>query len=147
MVVGLFPLQVTVTVMERVETIHNDKLYYFTFYPANRPHNVKMIPLELQGPREMARMLAQRVKRLRLDRGWTQQEIAERAGLALETYRHFERTGHISLERLLKLAAILDARAGFDQLFVLPPARSLSDLEQQAVRQARKRGRRRDAQG
>jgi hypothetical protein len=40
---------------------------------------------------------------------------------------------------------VLDARAGFDHLFVRPPARSLAELEKQAEPQTRKRGRRRDA--
>ena len=102
-----------------------------------------MLPLDLQSPGEIARMLARRIRALRLDNGWTQQEAAERAGLALATYRQFERTGRISLERLLKLAVILDARAGFDHLFLRPPARSLAELEKQAEGQTRKRGRRR----
>ncbi|HEX8830621.1 MAG TPA: helix-turn-helix transcriptional regulator [Longimicrobium sp.] len=106
-----------------------------------------MLPIELQSPSEIARTLAQRVRALRLENGWTQEETAERAGLALATYRQFERTGRISLERLLKLAAILDARAGFDQLFVRPPARSLAELEKRSERQTRRRGRRRDAEG
>lgn len=105
-----------------------------------------MLPIEIQTPRDMARMLAGRVRALRLDRGWTQQEVAERAGLALATYRRFERSGQISLDRLLKLAVILDARAGFDQLFVRSAARSLAELEQRVERQARQRGKRRDAQ-
>jgi transcriptional regulator with XRE-family HTH domain len=105
-----------------------------------------MLPIELQAPSDMARMLARRVRTLRLDRGWTQQELAERAGLALATYRRFERSGHISLERLLKLAVVLDARGGFDRLFVRPRARSLAELERQGEPQARKRGRRRDAE-
>lgn len=104
-----------------------------------------MLPLELQTPRDLARVLAHRIKGLRLDRGWTQQELAERAGLALATYRRFERTGQISLERLLRLAVVLDARAGFDQLFVRSPVQSLAELEQRAERQVRKRGKRRDA--
>ncbi len=89
-------------------------------------------------------MLAHRVKARRLERGWTQQELADRSGIALATYRRFERDGPISLERLLKLAVILDAQAGFDDLFAHPPARSLSELED-ADRPARKRGKRRDA--
>jgi transcriptional regulator with XRE-family HTH domain len=104
-----------------------------------------MLPIELRTPGEVARLLARRVRALRLDRGWTQQELAERAGLAPATYRRFERTGHVSLERLLKLAVVLDARAGFDQLFVRAPAQSLAELERGAERQARQRGRRRDA--
>jgi transcriptional regulator with XRE-family HTH domain len=104
-----------------------------------------MLPIELQTPREMALLLAGRVKGLRLDRGWTQQELAARAGIALPTYRRFERTGSISLARLLMLSVILEARAGFDQLFVRPPARSLAELEELTNRHTRKRGKRREA--
>jgi DNA-binding XRE family transcriptional regulator len=105
-----------------------------------------MLPLDLQTPRDIARTLARRVKALRLERGWTQQETAERAGLALATYRRFERTGRISLERLLKLAVILDARGGFEHLFAPGPARTLAELEQRVERPSRKRGKRSDAQ-
>lgn len=103
-----------------------------------------MLPLELQSPREIANLLARRVKALRLERGWTQQEIADRTGISLATYRRFERSGRISLERLLKLAVILDAHRGFEDLFALPPVRSLSDLEAKD-RPSRKRGKRSDA--
>lgn len=103
-----------------------------------------MLPFEVRGPREIADLLAGRVKALRLERGWTQQELADRSGIALATYRRFERTGRISLERLLKLAVILDAQGGFENLFTLPPARSLSDLEEED-RPTRKRGKRSDA--
>lgn len=105
-----------------------------------------MLPIDLQTPRDLARMLAERVRALRLDRGWTQREIAERAGLSPATYRRFERTGLISLERLLRLAVVLDARAGLDGLFAAPPARSLAELEARTERRPRRRGRRRDAE-
>jgi transcriptional regulator with XRE-family HTH domain len=71
-----------------------------------------MLPIELQTPLDIRRALARRVKALRLGRGWTQQEVAERAGLALPTCRIFERSGRISLDRLLKLAIVFEARAG-----------------------------------
>lgn len=103
-----------------------------------------MIPIELKSTDEISQMLARRVKARRLERRWTQQEIADRSGIALATYRRFERSGRISLKRLLKLAQVLDAQADFDRLFAPPPARSLSELE--AVdRPTPKRGRRRDA--
>ncbi len=103
-----------------------------------------MLPLELRSPSEIADLLAQRVRALRLERGWTQQEIADRSGISLATYRRFEQSGRISLERLLKLAVILDAQGEFENLFTLPPARSLSDLEKED-RPTRKRGKRSDA--
>jgi transcriptional regulator with XRE-family HTH domain len=104
-----------------------------------------MLPLDLQTPGEIGRNLAARVRALRLHRGWTQQELADRSGLTLATYRRFERTGRIALERLLRIAAVLDARAGFDQIFTLPPARSLAELAELtrlAQQPTRKRGRR-----
>jgi transcriptional regulator with XRE-family HTH domain len=105
-----------------------------------------MLPLDVQSPREVSRTLARRVKALRLERGWTQAETAERAGIALTTYRLFERTGRISLERLLKLAVVLDARGGFEHLFAPAPARSLAELERRIQPPSRKRGKRSDAQ-
>ena len=104
-----------------------------------------MLPIELQTPRDITRNLACRVKALRLERGWTQQEVAERAGLALATYRIFERSGRISLDRLLRLAVIFEARSGFEQLFAPKAVRSLAEMEQRE-RPSRKRGKRSDAQ-
>jgi transcriptional regulator with XRE-family HTH domain len=100
-----------------------------------------MLPIELRTPAEVSRLLAGRVRALRLQREWTQQELAERAGLTLATYRRFEHSGRISLERLLRIAVVLDACGGFDQLFAVPPARSLAELAERA-QPARKRGRR-----
>jgi transcriptional regulator with XRE-family HTH domain len=104
-----------------------------------------MLPLLLQSPREVAGNLAQRVKTLRLGREWTQEELAARAGMALATYQRFERTGRISLERLLKLAVVLDRRGGFEELFLPPEASSLAELERNEEKRRRKRGKRNDA--
>jgi transcriptional regulator with XRE-family HTH domain len=105
-----------------------------------------MLPTELQTPREIVQMLARRVKVLRLERRWTQREIADRSGIALATYRRFERSGRISLDRLARLAVILGVQSGFDGLFAPPPARSLADLEREDAGPSRKRGRRSDAE-
>lgn len=101
-----------------------------------------MLPIELQSPREVARTLAQRVRALRLEREWTQEELAERAGIALSTYRRFERTGRVSLERLLRIALVLGVLPQFDPVFRPPPAESLDELESRGARQ---RGKRSDA--
>jgi HTH-type transcriptional regulator / antitoxin HipB len=101
-----------------------------------------MLPFELKTPGEVGRLLGGRVRALRLQRGWTQQEMAGRAGLTLATYRRFERTGRIALERLLRIAVILDALAGFDLLFAPPPAQSLAELAERTRPPARQRGRR-----
>jgi transcriptional regulator with XRE-family HTH domain len=103
------------------------------------------LPLELRSPSEVARLLAGRVRALRLERAWTQGELAERAGLTLATYRRFERTGSIALERLLRIAVVLDALSGFDTLFRLPAAQSLAELAGRTRAPARERGRRKRA--
>jgi transcriptional regulator with XRE-family HTH domain len=97
--------------------------------------------IETQNPADTARRIAARVKWLRLQRGWSQQEVANRAGVSLPTYRLFERTGQVSLERLIRVAGVLDARRGFEDLFSLPPAQSMAELESRADARTRKRGR------
>ena len=64
--------------------------------------------LSLKTHSELARELADRLRQRRLRRGWTQAEMAERAGLKPPTYVLFERTGRISLLRLLKVLEVLD---------------------------------------
>lgn len=82
--------------------------------------------------------LADRVRSHRIARGWTQRDTAARAGMAFETYRLFERTGRISLDRFLRL---LDIFGLLDQSELLPFAdtRSIDDVVQQAAGQPRQR--------
>ena len=74
---------------------------------------------------------------LRLARGWTQRELADRAGIAFDTLRRFERTGMISLDRLVKIAVLLGAVRPFGELFAAPPAATLDDLERAATPRVR----------
>jgi transcriptional regulator with XRE-family HTH domain len=80
------------------------------------------------------------VRERRLQRGWTQDEMALRAGMKTPTYILFERTGRIALARLLKIFAVLDWLDAFDQLGRGQDLAgiSLDDLTQPS----RKRGRR-----
>lgn len=52
-------------------------------------------------------LLAEHVRRRRIDSGLTQQGLAARAGVPLPTLRKFEQKGLISLESFLKLAMVL----------------------------------------
>lgn len=94
-------------------------------------------------PADVALRLADRVRARRLARAWTQAELAERSGVALPTFKLFERTGQISLERLLRIAAALGALEEFGALFPLQAARSLDEIEAQAAGNRRRYGRRR----
>lgn len=72
--------------------------------------------LSLKSHNEIAAELAQRVRFRRLRRGWTQAELAARAGLKPATYVLFERTGRIALIRLLKVLEVLDLLSEFDRI-------------------------------
>lgn len=52
-------------------------------------------------------LLAEQVRRCRIDSGLTQQGLASRSGVSLPTLRKFEQKGLISLESFLKLAMVL----------------------------------------
>jgi len=62
--------------------------------------------------------------------------------MTLASYRRFERTGRISMERLMQLAVVLNAVDGVQALFRLPKARSLEELERRERLPSRARGRR-----
>ena len=72
--------------------------------------------LSLLSPSEVACQLALRVRERRLRRRWTQAELAERAGLKVPTYIHFERTGQIALTRLIKVLEVVDLLGEFERL-------------------------------
>ena len=88
-----------------------------------------------------AKALAMRAKARRLEMNLTQEGISVRAGIPLSTYRHFERTGKISLEGLLHVAYALDALDDFDAIFNAPRYASL-DEALDATQRNRKRGKR-----
>ena len=72
--------------------------------------------ITLKSHAEIATQLAGRLRDRRLHRGWTQGELASRAGIRPATYVLFERTGKISLLRLLKVLEVLDLSEEFDRI-------------------------------
>lgn len=72
--------------------------------------------ISLKSASEVARELAQRVRERRLRRGWTQTELAKRAGVKTATYILFERTGRIAVIRLIKVLDVLDLAEEFDHI-------------------------------
>lgn len=95
----------------------------------------------MEDPAEIASALAARVRARRLDLGWSRSMLAEKTGVSEATLKVFERSGQITLSRLLLIARALGALGGFVTLFEAPAARSLEELEGRQRR--RQRGRRR----
>jgi len=87
----------------------------------------------------VCKSVAGRVKSRRLELNLTQTGLADRAGVNIETYRKFERTGEISLQNLVKLAFALDSTTDFNILFAQKQYQHLDDLLN-AETSTRKRG-------
>jgi transcriptional regulator with XRE-family HTH domain len=96
--------------------------------------------LSLKSSAEIAAEFAGRMRARRLRQEWTQAEMARRAGIKAATYVLFERTGSISLLRLLKILEVLGLQDEFDRIGRAEDLAglSLSDV----LRPSRKRGRR-----
>lgn len=96
--------------------------------------------LHLTTPEQVARDLAEKLRKLRLNRSWKQTTLAERSGVSLGSLRRFESTGKVSLQNLLKLAFTLHRLDDFDNVLRPPPARSIAELELDAKDDGPKRG-------
>jgi transcriptional regulator with XRE-family HTH domain len=101
--------------------------------------NSNIIQINAVTPSEICKSVALRVKSRRLELNLTQSGLAARAGVNIETYRKFERTGEISLLSLVKLAIALDVTSDFAALFAQKQYQSLDDLLE-VEKSKRKRG-------
>lgn len=86
--------------------------------------------------------IAQRVKQRRLEKGWTQNMLATKAGVSLASYRRFETSGEISLRSLVMLAFALEMTDEFENLFSRKAYQSLDDIIKAEQLKQRKRGNR-----
>jgi transcriptional regulator with XRE-family HTH domain len=96
--------------------------------------------ISLKSAPQVAADLAARIRARRLLRGWTQAELARRAGLKVATFVLFERTGRISLLRLLKVLDVFGVMEEVDRIAREPDLSNgtLGDL----MKPTRQRGRR-----
>lgn len=97
--------------------------------------------LTLIGPTETGKALAERLRALRLLKGWTRETLAKRSGVSAASLKRFENAGKASLELVLKVAHALARLDEFEPLFRSRTPRSLMELEQRAAKPARRRGR------
>lgn len=80
----------------------------------------KIPPFKLRNPIQITKGIGTRIRDHRLARGWTQAELAERSGISLSTLKLLEREGKGSLQRLAKIAVILDLDSELRTLFSEP---------------------------
>ena len=101
--------------------------------------HMKTIP-SLLTPVDTEKLLAARLKNLRLVAGYKRATLAKRSGVSEASLKRFETTGQVSLKNLLRLAYALDHLEQFSNLFVTPEATTLSALKAQSPKDPPKRG-------
>lgn len=72
--------------------------------------------------------LAQRMKKRRKEKKYTQAEMSRRANVSLGSLKRFERTGEISLSSLIKIAFALGCEDDFDHLFAKKGYASIQEV-------------------
>lgn len=95
--------------------------------------------LSLKTSAEILLELAGRTRRLRLEKDWSQEEMARRSGIKPATYRLFEQTGKISLQRFVKILEALGRAADFDQLLNRRELPQIRDLQKATRRRGKTR--------
>ncbi len=93
-------------------------------------------------PKDLCIELAKRLTAIRLQKAWTRQTLAELSKINVHTLKRFERTGQISLERLIAISNALETNGEIERLF---KPRQRVDIQnwQPIAEPQRKRGKRR----
>ncbi len=90
----------------------------------------KIPTFKQRNPIHLIRQIGKRIRTHRKARGWTQAELAERSGVSLSTLKLLEREGKGSLQRLAKIAVVLNLDGELRELFAAAPAyASLDEVE------------------
>ena len=75
------------------------------------------IYFNLTSPVDVMLSVAQRAKALRLEQNITQQELADKVGIAIGTVKRFEKSGEIQFNHLLRIALVLGRLEEFFDIF------------------------------
>lgn len=101
-----------------------------------------------RNPVIIAREVGERLKRQRLGKGWTREELAERSGVAVSTLKLLETKGNGSFQRLIRVAVALGLDGELRGLFgSAGDMESIESVKLAERQRAPRRGKRRAADG
>jgi len=98
-----------------------------------------------RNPVALARSIGSRLRALRLAKGWTQDELAERSGVAVSTLKLIEAKGQGSFHRIIRIAVALGVDGELRELFASPSAADSIESVKRAERQRAPRRKRKGA--
>ena len=107
----------------------------------------KISAFNQRNPITLTREIGRRLRGFRLANGWTQEELAERSGVALSTLKLFETKGQGSFQRLVRLAVVLGVDGEIRDLFSRPPAMESIESAKLSERQRAPRRKQGDGDG
>jgi len=108
----------------------------------------KISAFQQRNPVAIALGIGQRLRGFRLARGWTQEELAERSGVALSTLKLFEAKGQGSFQRLVRIAVALGVDGELRDLFARPVAmESIEAVKRSGRQRAPRRNRKGEGHG
>lgn len=98
-----------------------------------------MIDIDQKMPKDIVLEVAQRVRKRRKELGFTQAQVAERAGMSLASYKRFEQKGLIAFQSLVAVSFVFRCSNDFDELFAKRGYRSIDEViaERKAQRRVR----------
>jgi transcriptional regulator with XRE-family HTH domain len=73
-----------------------------------------------RNPITISREIGHRLRGFRLTKGWTQEELAQRSGVAVSTLKLLEAKGQGSFQRLVRVAVALGVDGELRELFSKP---------------------------
>ena len=95
---------------------------------------------DLDSPTSILSLLAERIKKRRLEKGLSREALSHLSGVPVPTIAKFEQKHTISLKSFIALAMPLDYTDDIKQLLSEPKFRTVKELQQINDNQNRKRG-------
>lgn len=89
---------------------------------------MNMYILNQKTPREIDKMIADRIRTIRKRRKISQKRLSEKSGVSLGSVKRFEQSGEISLLSLTKIALALEIQQELEELFEEVPFLSIEEI-------------------